>query len=82
MSICNNQDSFNDSVYKALKYSRKKEYKKISGPLLIYSIIHLIFMIWGILLAFRQPENKRIIHIVFAIVFGPVYVLAFYLNET
>ena len=29
MSVCNNQDTFNDSVYKALKYSKKKEDNRV-----------------------------------------------------
>ena len=81
MSICNSQDAFDDAFYHALKHSLKKDDKKLAGPLFVYFIIHLIFLIWGVLLAFRQPEENRVVHITLAIVFGPAYVLAYYLSQ-
>ena len=80
MSVCNNQDTFNDAFYRALKYSNKKENKKISGPLAIYLVIHLIFLIWAIMLAFKTPPDNRVVHITLAIIFAPAYCLAYYMN--
>lgn len=77
MSLCDNQDNFNDAFYKALKYSNNK--KMVSG-VGIYMLIHLIFLFWGIMLALKQPKDQQIVHITLAIVFSPAYVLAYYLN--
>jgi succinate-acetate transporter protein len=80
MSVCNNQDTFNDAVYKALKYSKKKEDKKISRPLAVYLVIHLIFLVWAIMLAFKTSPDNRVVHITLAIIFAPAYCLAYYMN--
>lgn len=81
-TVCNNQDSFNTAFYKALKYSNKKETKKLGTVLIIYVIIHMIFVVWGVLLAFKsQPPENRVVHITLALVFAPAYVLSYYINE-
>lgn len=80
MSLCNDQDSFNHAFYKALRHSRKKDDKKVAGAVCVYMIIHLMFLIWGIMLAFKQPAENRVVHITLAMVFAPAYVLAHYLN--
>jgi succinate-acetate transporter protein len=80
MSLCDNQDNFNDAFYKALKDSRKKDNKKMASGVGIYMLIHLIFLFWGIMLALKQPKDQQIVHLTLAIVFSPVYVLAYYLN--
>lgn len=80
MSLCSDQDSFNHAFYKALRHSRKKDDRNVSGVVCVYMIIHVIFLIWGIMLAFKQPVENRIVHITLAMVFSPVYVVAYYLN--
>lgn len=80
MSLCDNQDNFNDAFYKALKHSRKKDNKKMAIGTIMYMIIHLIFLFWGIMLALNQPKEQQIVHLTLAIVFSPVYVLSYYLN--
>jgi hypothetical protein len=80
-NLCEDQDTFNNAFYKALKHSRKKDDKKIAGILAVYLVIHTIFLIWGIVLAFKsQPPQNRVVHITLAIVFAPAYVLAYYMN--
>ena len=80
-NICDSQEAFNHAFYKALKYTRKKDDKKITGVLAVYLFIHTIFLIWGIVLAFKsQPPQNRVVHVTLAIVFAPAYVLAYYLN--
>ena len=82
MSLCNDQDTFNDAFSKAIKDYDKKQTKKMSGPLFIYLLIHLIFVIWGVMLAFKSsPPDHRVIHITLAIVFAPAYVLSYYINN-
>lgn len=80
MSLCDNQDSFNDAFYKALKNSRKEDNKKMASGVGVYLLIHLIFLFWGIMLALKQPKDQQIVHITLAMVFSPAYVLAYYLN--
>ena len=80
MSLCNNQDDFNDAFYKALKHSRKKDNKKMASGVGVYMLIHLIFLFWAIILALKQPKDQQIVHLTLAMVFSPVYVLAYYLN--
>jgi hypothetical protein len=80
-NICDSQGAFNHAFYRALKYTREKDDKKIAGVLAVYLVIHTIFLIWGIVLAFKsQPPQNRVVHVTLAIVFAPAYVLAYYLN--
>jgi len=80
-NVCSDQKHFNDALYEALRQARRKDANKLSGPLAVYSVIHTIFLIWGIILAFKsQPPQNRVVHITLAIVFAPCYVLAYYLN--
>ena len=77
MRVCNNQLDFNKAFREA---SVNYEEKKLSEKVLSYSIIHIVFLIWGILLAFRSTPDHRLIHITLAVVFGPAYVIAYYIN--
>jgi hypothetical protein len=80
-SICGSQDGFDRAFYSALKYSRKKDNKIMALPLAVYLVIHMIAVVWGVIVAFSsQPAANRVIHITLAIVFGPAYLLAYYLN--
>ena len=80
MSLCDNQDNFNDAFYKALKDSRKRDNKKMASGVGIYMLFHLIFLFWGIMLALKQPKDQQIVHLTLAMVFSPAYVLAYYLK--
>lgn len=80
MSLCDNQDDFNDAFYKALKQSRKKDNKKMASGVGVYMLMHLMFLFWAIILALKQPKDQQIVHLTLAMVFSPVYVLAYYLN--
>jgi hypothetical protein len=80
-NVCDTQDTFNYAFYKALSESRKKDKNRISATLCTYMVLHFIFLVWGIMLAFRsQPKNNRVVHITLATVFGPAYVLSYYLD--
>ena len=80
MSLCDNQDKFNDAFYTAVKESRKKDNKTMMKGAGVYGLLHLIFLFWGIMLALKQPVDQQIVHITLAMVFSPAYVLAYYLN--
>lgn len=81
MDVCRDQKTFNNAVYKAIKHTREKDAKKMAEGFLVYLVIHVIFLIWGVILAFKaQPPQNRILHIVLAILFAPIYVIAYYLD--
>lgn len=79
--VCDNQDDFNMAFRKAVKYTNKKNMKEAQPWLIVYAVLWLIFLFWGVMLAMKIPSGpERVEHIVFAIVFGPAYVLAYYLS--
>jgi hypothetical protein len=42
-------------------------------------LITLTFYVWALLLALKvQDKQHRLLHVLFALVFGPIYVLAYY----
>ena len=80
-NLCNDQDSYNDAFYKAINYSRKKDEKKFENAIYIYSLIHIFFLIWALILVYKsQPPENRVIHFTLAILFAPIYCLAYYIK--
>ena len=83
MSVCQNQQTFNDAVYEAVKdYDRKEEKKmRMSGALTFYFILHFIFLFLGVMYALESaPKDHRVLHLTMAIVFSPAYVVAHWLS--
>lgn len=80
--VCNNQDDFNQAFRKAIKYDNKETMKKAKPWAFVYMVLWFIFIVWALLLAMKVPAGpERIEHLVFAMVFGPAYVLAHYLGS-
>jgi len=80
-NVCANQQVFNQALYDAVKYNQKEELKKERPWMYVYVILWMVFFVWAIVLAMRAPAgHERIEHLVFAMVFSPVYVLAYYLG--
>lgn len=80
MSVCSSQDSFNQAVDSALKFERNKINKDNKTVFIIGTIMYVIFMVWAVLLAFKEPPEHRVIHFVLAIVFPPIYIISHYFN--
>lgn len=79
--VCDNQSDFNEAFRKAIKENNKKNMKENRPWMIVYMVIWLIFLIWGVMLAMQVPQGPdRVSHLVFAIVFPPVYVLSYYLS--
>jgi len=79
--VCQNQDDFNMAFRKAVKYNNKKAMKDNRPWIIVYAVLWLVFLIWGVLLAMQLPPGpERTEHLLFALVFGPAYVLAYYLG--
>ncbi len=53
-----------------------------SANMTIYIVIHFILLFWGVMLALNsQPPENRVVHIVLAMLFSPLYVLSYYINQ-
>ena len=79
--VCDNQADYNRAFRAALEYNRKQNQKNAGNWLLVYAIIHIIFLFWAIMLAAKvQPGPYRTMHMTFALLFSPVYVLGHYLG--
>jgi hypothetical protein len=80
-NVCTTQSTFSNAYYRAVQDAQRRDTKKMINVMYLYLVIHFIFLIWGIMLAFKsQPKENRVIHITLAVVFGPAYVLSYYLN--
>jgi len=79
--VCQNQDDFNQAFYNAVKYNNKTVMDKNRTWLFIYGMLYIVFMIWAVSLALKIPAGSdRTMHLLFAILFGPLYVLAYYIG--
>lgn len=80
-NVCDNQDDFNVAFNKALKENVKKVEKDAQPWMAVYVIVWVIFFIWAIALGMKvSPGPQRVSHLVFAMVFSPIYVIAHYLQ--
>jgi hypothetical protein len=80
-NVCVNQSDFNVAFRKAIKHNNKENMKKAKPWVYVYLVLWLIFFIWAIMLAMQVPAGpQRTMHIVFAVVAAPAYVLAHYLG--
>lgn len=81
MSVCDNQNDFNVAVKNALKYNVKETEKKMKPYIYVMLVLGVIFLVWAILLAMQvAPGPGRVVHLVFAMMFSPMYVIAYYLG--
>ena len=78
---CTEQTIFNEKIYKALQYTKKKDMYKLPGLLVGYIICHALFFLWGLSLVFEQPSEKRFTHVFLALVLAPTYVTTYYLKK-
>lgn len=72
-NVCRDQKQFNKSVYKALKYAGRRENNRIWVQ---YGLFHLVCMFIAIYLAMKRPSDNRVSHIILAVLFSPLYILA------
>lgn len=80
MSVCQNQDTFNQSLRQAIKYNEKQDRPKKLVQLILLAI-YMIFIVWALLLASKVSDVEgRKLHFVLAMVFSPIYIIAYYLG--
>lgn len=77
-NVCNDQKTFNKAVKKAINHLDEPDNKNQVANLVMV-LITLTFYVWALLLALKvQDKQHRLLHVLFALVFGPIYVLAYY----
>ena len=77
-NVCNDQKTFNKAVKKAINNLDDPDSKNQTANLIMV-LITLTFYVWALLLALKvQDKQHRLLHVLFALVFGPIYVLAYY----
>lgn len=48
----------------------------------LMAIIYMIFLFWAIILAMKVQNNEnKIIHMIFALIASPIYILSYYLCQ-
>lgn len=79
-NVCENQDRFNDAYRSALQNDQEKRIEENKNWMNIYAVLWLISLVWAIFLALKADEEHRVLHLVHALVFSPLYVLAYYIG--
>jgi hypothetical protein len=82
MSVCQDQTSFNQAFNKAVKYVDKKN-QPLPMAKMLTGLLVLVFFVWALMLAMKVEgtSEQKLVHLVLAMVFSPLYVIAHYLNE-
>jgi hypothetical protein len=80
VNLCGSQRDFNRAVWRSRRFIRRRLERKYRSHIMVYSVVYLVFMIWAVFLAMQTPPESRVTNIALAIVLGPIFVIAFYLN--
>ena len=78
-NVCDSQDDFNVAFRKAVKENIKQERKKMGSWVYVYLVVFFVFLVWALFLSMNSPSD-RVVNIVLAILFSPVYVIGYYLS--
>jgi succinate-acetate transporter protein len=79
--VCDNQADFNYAFRHALKYNSEQNMKRAKPWIYVYLLLWMIFFVWAVLLAMKASTGPdRVIHLVLAVLFSPLYVLSHYLS--
>lgn len=80
--VCDNQADFNQAFQAGLKYVRKENMKKNQAWMWVSLVLFVIFFVWALSLAMKLNKGpERIEHLLFAMLFSPIYIIAHYLNQ-
>lgn len=80
-NVCVDQSTYNAAFRKAVDEYQKDQCSSSSckTTIMVISLFMLIFYIWAFLLAIQVKDKEhRVLHIVFALTTGPIYVLSHY----
>ena len=76
-NVCSNQDDFNHALKSALRHIEKENIKNENSYMFLYLVPWMIFFVWALILALKVPAGPmKTIHVLFAILFSPLYVIA------
>lgn len=80
-SVCSNQATFDKSFRQAVKdYVKKEEPRTV--VVMIASAIYLAIMVWAVMVALKISNSyERTKHVLFALLFPPVYLVAYYVGK-
>ena len=74
--------SYFDNYNRCDKNDIVRTQRMYSVNMAVYAVVHLILLFWGVMLALNsQPPENRVVHIILAILFSPLYVLSYYVNS-
>lgn len=77
-NVCQNQDTFNEALDKSFRNLNNRREKQNMPWFYVYMCFFTIFFVWALILALSNPQGPdRVMHLVFAMVFSPFYVLAY-----
>ena len=83
-NVCDDQATFNTAYAKAVNnYDNYMDKKKTPGQRILYTMmafLQLMFIIWAVILAMKMPGPNRPVNVTFAIITGPIYIIAYYLS--
>lgn len=81
-NVCTDQKTFNKAVKKAIDHLDDEDDKDTNQTArMIMTLIMLTFYFWALLLALKVSDSQhRVLHIILALLTGPIYVLAYYLG--
>ena len=82
-NVCENQEKFSDAYYNAVKDAiktqkkiNKEEYEKHKGTYMGMCALYFFFSVYAVMLAMNTKCENRVLNIVIAFLFGPLYVLS------
>jgi hypothetical protein len=79
-NVCQDQESMNKAIKKTIIQSIREN--RPSQSSMTFSLIIMILLIFfSVSLALRVPPNVRQIHVMFAIIFSPFYIISYYINR-
>lgn len=80
-NICNDQENLDRALTKALNDYTGKTMEINNGWVVLYLILFFVFLFWAVTLAFKlKKSSERVIHLIFAIMTSPLYIICYYLN--
>lgn len=87
-NVCKDQNTFNDSVGKALDHNNKKKLKKFGDKIkenrsiyALFALLYLVLLLMAVFLAMKVKDDEhRILHLIIALVCPPTYIVGYYLS--
>lgn len=79
VDVCQDQVTFNHAFKNAVHAYNKSYMEENQTYLTVVMIVWLLLTVWAVMLAARiRDPNERIEHIIFAVLFPPLYIVAYY----